>query len=228
MSMVTISRAVRRTATLAAAGSGGAFLALALTACGSNTPASNAGQSSSASSTPASSAGASAGSSGGSTMQPAAPAAGSQCPTSSLRVTVARLAGGGAAGTDYVPLDFTNVSGHSCQMYGFPGVSWVTGHPGSQIGDAASRATTYGSQTVTLAPGGKAHAWLGIADAGNFPPSTCHEVTAHWMKVFPPDQYSALYASFTAQVCSAKISGGSTPLTVLPIRPGAAVTGNVP
>jgi hypothetical protein len=227
--MVTTSRAVRRTATLAATGFGGALVALALAACGSSTSpgASSAGQSSTATASPSSSPGAATGSSG-SKIQSATRMPATQCPTSAVHVTVAKLQGGGAAGTDYVPLDFTNVSSHSCQMYGFPGVSWVSGNPGSQIGDAASRVTSYGSQTVTLAPGGQAHAWLGIADAGNFPPATCHEVTAHWLKIFPPDQYAALYTSLTSQVCSAKISGGSTPLTVLPIRPGAAVTGNVP
>lgn len=228
--MVITSRAARRTATLAATGFGGAFIVLALAACGSSTSpgASSAGQSSTATASPSSSSGAATGSSSGSRIQSATRMPATQCPTSSVHVTVAKLQGGGAAGTDYVPLDFTNVSRHSCQMYGFPGVSWVSGNPGSQIGDAASRVTSYGSQTVTLAPGGQAHAWLGIADAGNFPPAACHEVTAHWLKIFPPDQYAALYTSLTSQVCSVKISGGSTPLTVLPIRPGAAVTGNVP
>jgi Protein of unknown function (DUF4232) len=229
MLKVTTSRAVRRSAVLTATGLGGAFIALALSACGSSTPASNAGATSPASASPtSSSSGASTGSSGSSKVQTAPRMPASQCPTSSLHVTVAKLQGGGAAGTDYVPLDFTNVSGHSCQMYGFPGVSWVSGNPGSQIGDAASRTTSFGSQTVTLAAGAQAHAWLGIADAGNFPASSCHQVTAHWLKIFPPDQYAALYTSLTSQVCSAKLGGASTPLQILPIRPGAAVSGNVP
>jgi hypothetical protein len=230
MSMVTISRAVRRTATLAAAGAGGTLLAFGLAACGtSNSPASNAGQTTttSPSATPTSSS-PSTGTSSSSRISSASRMPATQCPTSSLHVIVSNLAGGAAAGTDYVPIDFTNVSGHSCQMYGFPGVSWVTGINGGQLGDAASRVTSYGSQAVTLAPGGKAHAWLGIADAGNFPSAACHEVTAHWMKIYPPDQYASLYTSYTTQVCSAKISGGSTPLMVLPIRAGAAVAGNVP
>jgi hypothetical protein len=152
----------------------------------------------------------------------------SQCPTSSLRVTVNRTRGGAAAGTNYVPVDFTNISSHSCDMYGFPGVSFVTDHPGTQLGSPASRVTSFSSETVTLASGGTAHSWLGIADAGNFPASACRPVTAHWLRVFPPDQFSALYASFTTMACSKKITSGSTPLTVTPVRPGPGVAGTVP
>jgi len=153
---------------------------------------------------------------------------GGQCPASALHATVHAMAGGAAAGTTYVPVTFTNVSGSTCVLYGFPGVSWVTGQGGSQLGDAASRQATDSPVTVTLATGGTAHAWLGVADAGNFPPAQCHQVTAHWLKIYPPDQYSALYAGFTAQVCSARITGGSTPLTVTPVRSGPPVAGQVP
>ena len=76
-----------------------------------------------------------------------------QCPSSALRVTVNKTRGGAAAGTSYVALDFTNTSGHSCHMFGFPGVSFVTGNPGSQIGAAASRQKTFGPENVTLASG---------------------------------------------------------------------------
>jgi hypothetical protein len=150
-----------------------------------------------------------------------------QCPTSALRATVNKTRGGAAAGTNYVPLDFTNTSSHSCDMYGFPGVSFVTGHPGSQIGAAATRQTTFGPETVTLASGATAHAWLGVVDAGNFSPSACGLVTAHWLKIYPPDQFTALYARFTAQACSKKVQG-SDPLIILPVRPGAGTPGRVP
>ena len=112
-------------------------------------------------------------------------------------------------------------------MYGFPGVSFVTGQQGSQIGAAASRQTTFGPETVTLASGATAHAWLGVVDAGNFSPSACGLVTAHWLKVYPPDQFTALYARFTAQACSKKVRAAD-PLIILPIRPGAGAPGRVP
>jgi hypothetical protein len=227
--MIIKSGVARRAIAAAAITCGGAFTAALLAACGSvSGQGGAAGQSPSA--TPASSTPGS-GSGTGSPTAPAGSAArapGSQCPTSALRVTVVRMRGGAAAGTSYVPIDFTNVSSHSCAMYGFPGVSFVTGHPGgSQIGDAAARQLSFGSVTVMLSPGGTAHAWLGIADAGNYPASTCHPVTAHWLRIYPPDQYSPAYVSFTSMACSAKIAG-SSPLSILPIRPGQATAQHVP
>jgi hypothetical protein len=220
------SRSARRAVATAAAGCGGAFLAALVAACGSQ------GAPSASSSTPSG-----AGSSSGPASTPSSsrPAAGSapmipasQCPTSALKVTVNRIKGSGAAGTSYVPIDFTNVSSHSCDMDGFPGVSFVTAPGGSQLGDAASRQTSFPPQNVRLASGAVAHAWLGIADAGNFSPSACHPVTAQWLKVYPPDQFAALDTRFTTQVCSKKITGSSTPLTILPIRPGPGAPGTVP
>ena len=225
--MTRISRTARRAATLAALGCSGATIAMLLAACGTATvrPDSQTGAASSSGSPKMSSSPSSAPSA---TQSKGASAASNQCPASALHVTVNRAQGGGAAGTDYVALDFTNVSAHTCVLFGFPGVSWVTGHPGSQLGDAASRVTSYSSVNVPLAHAAVAHAWLGIADAGNFPPATCHQVTAHWLRVYPPDQYSSLYVPFSAQVCSAKITGGSTPLSVMPIRAGAGTSGIVP
>ena len=43
----------------------------------------------------------------------------------------------------------------------------------------------------------------------------------------PPDQFTALYARFTAQACSKKVKG-SDPLIILPVRPGAGTPGRVP
>jgi hypothetical protein len=223
------SPAARRAVTAAALTCGGAFAAALLAACGSQAAhsapaAADRTRSPSPSANPASP---SDSPSGKPTVhtQPRMPA--TQCPTSALRARVSRTRGGAAAGTSYVAVDFTNTSGHSCDMYGFPGVSFVTGNPGRQIGAAASRQTTFGPETVTLASGATAHAWLGLVNAGNFSPSACGPVTAHWVKIYPPDQYTALYTRFTAQVCSKKVTV-STPLIILPIRPGPGAPGSVP
>ena len=201
-----------------AAGCAGVLVAALAAACGSQAaPASSpaGGRTHSSATSPASA--------GSAPMIPA-----SQCPTALLRATVNKAQGSGAAGTSYVPIDFTNVSGHGCDMFGFPGVSFVTGPGGSQIGAAAARQTSFGGVTVTLASGATAHAWVGIADAGNFPAASCVPVTAHWLKVYPPDQFAALYTRFTTTVCSKKSYGGSTPLTVLPVRSGSGTPGTVP
>lgn len=225
--MTIHSRAARRAVTAATVSCGGVLALALVAACGSKGAPSASSATTGGTGSPSASPSATPSSSKpvvkGAPMIPA-----SQCPASTLRVTVDKAKGSGAAGTSYVPLDFTNISSHSCDLYGFPGVSFVTGSGGSQIGSPASRQTTFGAQAVTLASGATAHAWLGIADAGNFPAASCQPVTAHWLKVYPPDQTQALYTQFTTTVCSKKVTGGSTPLTILPIRPGSGSPGTVP
>ncbi len=43
-------------------------------------------------------------------------------------------------------------------------------------------------------------------------------VTAHWLKVYPPNQTAPLYASFTAQACTKP----RAILTVQTVQPGAS------
>ena len=45
------------------------------------------------------------------------------CTAFGLGAWVAVGQGNGAAGTIYYPLEFTNLSGHTCSLFGFPGVS---------------------------------------------------------------------------------------------------------
>lgn len=147
------------------------------------------------------------------------------CTTSALTVSINTGQGGGAAGSTYVPIDFTNSSSRACEMYGFPGVSFVTGRGGSQIGAAAARNSGFSSVAITVAAHGSAHAWLQVAEAGNYPASTCKQVTANWLKVFPPGNTEAAYVSHSFQACS---STKVNVLSVVPIRSGPGVQGKVP
>jgi Protein of unknown function (DUF4232) len=124
------------------------------------------------------------------------------CPTSALQVSVATSKAGAAAGSSYYPIEFTNASGTSCTLYGYPGVSFVTGTGGGQIGAAATRNPGFAKVLVTVAPGQTVHAELQVADAQNYPPADCGLVTAHWLKIYPPNQTTPLYVSFTARTCS--------------------------
>ncbi len=71
-----------------------------------------------------------------SSQSPAA-AGPSGCATSSLRVKLGVAQG--YAGGVYQVIDFTNTSGSTCTLYGYPGVSLVSGPPYKQIGLAAKR-----------------------------------------------------------------------------------------
>ena len=140
------------------------------------------------------------------------------CPTSALHLSIGT--GNGAAGSVYYPLVFTNTSGSACTLFGFPGVSFVTGIGGSQIGHAATRNSDAPRQTVTLAPGGVAHATLQVVQALNFPPAKCQPTTAHWLKVYPPNQTEPVFLNFTSKTCAATAKD-VTVLNVAPVRPGA-------
>jgi hypothetical protein len=126
-----------------------------------------------------------------------------ECSTSQLKASVSPC--GAAAGTAYVHLDLSNISSRACFLEGYPGVSFVTGQGGRQIGAAADRNPVYARHSIIIAPGAVAHALLGITDAGNYSPSLCGSIiSTSWLKVFPPDQFSALYVPFSSQACSKK------------------------
>jgi hypothetical protein len=117
---------------------------------------------------------------------------------------------------DYRTLDFTNITSTSCTLYGYPGVSFVAAIGGNQIGAAASRSPA-SKLLVVLAPGKKAHAVLDLLDVLNFPASKCAATDAHWIKVYPPNQFSASYVAWTAKVCS---KPNTVYLSVAPVRHG--------
>ena len=149
------------------------------------------------------------------------------CQSATLKVTVDTSQAGGAAGSVYYPVNFTNTSGAPCGLYGYPGMSFVTadGNAGRQIGAAAQRDPAFGDLSVRLAADGVAHAWLQIAQAGNYPASACQPMTAHWLRVFPPGDTAAAYVGVSFGTCAA----ASAPLlTVTPVRSGQGVRGVTP
>jgi hypothetical protein len=148
---------------------------------------------------------------------PSAPAGPAGCASSGLQVAVPASKGNAAAGSSYYPVQFTNTSSATCTLFGYPGVSFVTGVGGSQIGIAATRNPAVPRKLITLAPGGTVHAELQVVDAANYPPSSCGLVTAHWLKIYPPNQTTPLYVSFTAQACSKP----KAILTVQAVQPGS-------
>jgi len=155
---------------------------------------------------------------GSPTAAPTPAGAAPACATSALKVRVASVPGGAAAGSSYYPVQFANISGASCTLYGYPGVSFVTAPRGSQIGPAAIRNPATAAQLVTVRPGQTVHAELQVVDAQNYPPADCGVVTAHWLKVYPPNQTAPAYVSFTAPTCSKP----RQVLSVQTVQPGAA------
>jgi Protein of unknown function (DUF4232) len=122
------------------------------------------------------------------------------CATSGLNVTLG--ASNGAAGSVYQTIVFTNTSGATCTLLGYPGVSLVSAPPYTQIGLAAQRSSTTPVTTVTLASGATASAVLRVVDALNFGSATCGPTKAAFLRVYPPNQTAPVYLADASQVCA--------------------------
>ena len=145
------------------------------------------------------------------------------CAASVLKVTVDATAAGTAAGTTYYPIDFTNASGASCQLDGYPD-AWFVTSAGQRIGAAAVRDRAIAARPVPLPPGATAHAWLQVADAANYPAKACRPVTAHMLLVRAPGAAGTSSVRRAFPACAAAMHGHGI-LTVQPILPGRASRG---
>jgi Domain of unknown function (DUF4232) len=118
------------------------------------------------------------------------------------------------AGQYYSTLVFTNVSGVTCTLTGYPGVSYV-GTGGVQSGNAAVR--TGGSvTTVTLHPGSTASATLHDSNGiSGYSPQQCDLSPAQGLRIYPPNQKAALFLPWKTQHCAGR---GIHPLTVGPVQ----------
>ena len=142
-----------------------------------------------------------------------------RCTASDLGIWLAVGQGNGAAGTIYYPLEFTNLSHHTCYLYGYPGVS-ALGRNGNQLGSPASWGSLRGAHIVNLAPGATAHTLLAYHDAMVTTEPGCDPVnSAANLRVYPPGQRSATFAAFSFQACS---HAGPVWMSIQePIIPGA-------
>jgi hypothetical protein len=108
----------------------------------------------------------------------------------------------GYAGGVYQVIDFTNTSRSTCTLYGYPGVSLVSGPPYMQIGLAAKRSTITPRKLVTLAPRATANALLQIVDALNYSAATCGPAKATALKIYPPNQTVPVYLPNASTGCT--------------------------
>jgi hypothetical protein len=149
------------------------------------------------------------------------------CASSELKVTLDSAAAGSAAGSSYVPLEFTNASASACTLSGYPAVSFASGAGGPQIGTAAATERSTRAAVFTLAPGAVAHAWLQIADVASYPASTCKPVQASGLRVGFAGAQSAAFLPHAFQACG-NATPGSSVLAVFPVQAGRASRGTAP
>jgi Protein of unknown function (DUF4232) len=107
-----------------------------------------------------------------------------------------------AAGITYYTLDFTNTSGSTCSLSGYPYVSMVT-RGGSQLGSPAGHGLMTIAPLVVLAPGATAHTTLAYYDSRVGAGRECGPVAkAYELRVFVAGQKRALYAAMGLHACS--------------------------
>ena len=122
-----------------------------------------------------------------------------RCGTAALTAWLGIPGDGYAGGVGY-QLELSNISNHTCSLYGFPGVSALA-PGGHQLGRAANRGHAVPNRLVTLGRGATAHAELQITDVTAFPPSSCGKTTAVALRVYPPGATRSLEIPLTFQAC---------------------------
>ena len=146
----------------------------------------------------------------------AAAAGAPACATRSLKATVGIAQG--AAGSVYQVIDFTNISGSPCTLFGYPGMALAGGTPVTQIGAAAARSTGSSAKLVTLAAGKTANALLQITQAENYSASRCAPKASTYLQIYPPNQTTPIYLAYKSTGCS---SSAVNLLTIGVVRPGS-------
>jgi hypothetical protein len=145
---------------------------------------------------------------------PATSAGPAGCQASGLQ---ARLgAAQGAAGTSYQVIVLTNTANAACTLYGYPGVSFVTGVGGGEVGMPASKDPLVSKTLVTLGPGATANFLLAVHDAGAFP--DCKITNVDWLRIFPPGDYGSIYLQYKTLACA---NPDKSILGVGPVRAGS-------
>jgi Protein of unknown function (DUF4232) len=141
------------------------------------------------------------------------------CTAGDLAVWVNEEAVNGAAGTAYYPLEFTNISGHTCATGGYPGVS-ATDASGHQLGDAAQLDPVYTGHVVDIPAGGTAHALFGYGDV-EVSTSGCKPKAAVQLKIYPPNSRTAIDTYFDLPACT--VGGSHVYLRVAVTQPGTHI-----
>jgi hypothetical protein len=107
----------------------------------------------------------------------------------------------GTAGSVFRPLVLTNGGPGTCELRGFPGVSYVAGDDGHQVGPAAAFDGARG-RAVVLAPGRKATARLRLVDVGVFDAGTCRPTAVRGLRIYPPGSTTSLFVPLEGRGCA--------------------------
>lgn len=132
-------------------------------------------------------------------------------------VTLSLGQGDAGAGSTYRPLLIKNTSAKPCEIQGFPGVSYVAGTDGHQVGKDAFREGTKGN-AVKLDPGQTAAADIQFVNVHNFDPGTCQPTAVKGLRIYLPQETASKFVPSDGTACaSTKIPGNQ--LSVKTVHP---------
>jgi hypothetical protein len=134
------------------------------------------------------------------------------CGTAELRGSLG--AAEGAAGSTIAPLVLTNVGTRTCELRGFPGVSYVAGDDGHQVGPAAAMSGQRGGEVV-LKPGAAAAAQLQMVNVANFDAAVCNPTPVRGLRVYPPGDTTSLYVEQAGTGCASTPPGNQLSVQTL-------------
>ncbi|MFP5315084.1 Protein of unknown function [Arthrobacter subterraneus] len=144
---------------------------------------------------------------------PTAAAADGVCTSDMLSAVLETEMGGGAAGSVYRQIIFTNTADEQCEITGYPGVSYVDA-AGNQVGAPADREPAQSSEVV-LAPGESAVAPVKQTNAQNYG-ADCLLTDTVGLRVYPPNDTASLIVDQTGTACA---SEDIVLMTVAPTKP---------
>ncbi|MET1076237.1 MAG: DUF4232 domain-containing protein [Umezawaea sp.] len=147
---------------------------------------------------------------------PATNASSGACTSAELGVTAGPSQGQSGMQKSDATFTLTNKGTRSCTLEGFPGVSFVTGDNGTQVGAPARRNDAVAPQLVTLAPGAGAATVLLITAPEAYDPAECKPVDVRGLRIYPPGETAALFLDMQTHTCSGEPQG-STLLSVNPV-----------
>ncbi|MFI5593150.1 DUF4232 domain-containing protein [Amycolatopsis sp. NPDC051758] len=146
-----------------------------------------------ASNTPATSAPAPAG------ATPTAPAPTGLCTSGDVKLALST--GGAAAGSVYRMLMITNIRAEPCTIQGFPGVSYVAGDDGHQVGGAAYRQGTKGD-VVRLNTGQTAAADIQFVNVHNYDAAACLPTPVRGLRIYLPQETASNFVPMDGTGCA--------------------------
>jgi len=131
-----------------------------------------------------------------------APAGTRACKAADLSLALVGDEGGGGMMKQAYNLRFTNRSQSGCQLWGSPGVSFVTGDNGQQVGEPATRIERSQGKQVVINPGATASSPLTITNPNAYPPERCGLTQVRGLRVYAPGDTASMFVDTPQQACS--------------------------